>query len=92
MKVKLLHKIRSYAESLIIRKLFKFTTNNGIVVGLSYVSGYGWAFDWMMGERLDYHSDRDNITSVVARKAWKHSERDKWMAKLRKTRKGKVEK
>lgn len=92
MKTKLLHKIRSYAASLISSKLFKFTTKNGIVVGLSYASGHGWAFGWMMGKRLDYHSDRDKIISVVARKAWEHSERDKWMAKLRKTRKGKVEK
>jgi len=90
MKVKLLRKVRAYARLLILDKLVKFTTTDGEVTSLSFTKGYGWAFEWMFRQRLDYYADHAKIVSTVARKAWEHGERDRWMAKLRKTKKGKV--
>ena len=90
MKVKLLRKVRSYARWLIKNKLYGFTTTWGEVTGLSYSVEYKWAFFWMLDQRLDYHADQAKIVSTVSRKAWKHGERDRWVAKLRKPKKGEV--
>ena len=90
MKVKLLRKVRSRARWLINNKLYKFETTWGEVTGLSYSAEYRWAFDWMFGQRLNYSTDQSKIVSTVSRKAWKHGERDWWVAKLRKLKKGEV--
>ena len=90
MKVKLLRKVRSYARWLIKNKLYRFTTTWGEVTGLSYSTEYEWAFYWMFEQRLDYYADQSKIVSTVSRKAWKHGERDRWVAKLRKPKKGEV--
>ena len=90
MKVKLLRKMRSYARWLIVKKLHRFETTWGKVTCISYSPEYKWAFDWMFGQWLDYHADRSKIVSKVSRKAWKHGERDRWVAKLRKPKKGEV--
>ena len=58
MRVKLLRKVRKYAEWLIDNNLRNFKTVNGRVVQLSYPHCYRWAFHWMFGERWDYHADR----------------------------------
>ena len=83
MKTKLLRKLRREARWIIDAKLFKFTTTNGEVTGLSYDHDYKWALAWMFRERLDYYEDRAKIVSVVTRLAWKYHNREFWQRKLR---------
>lgn len=84
MRTRLLKKVRRYAETLFDTKLARFKTDNGRVTGISYVHEFGWAFHWLLGERLDYHADMEKIVCNIARIAWDKFLRDKWTRKLRK--------
>ena len=83
MRTKLLKKVRRYAMCLFDTKLTRFKTENGRVTGISYVHEFGWAFSWLIGKRLDYHSDVARIVCTVAHIAWDKFLRDKWTRKLR---------
>lgn len=84
MQTKLLKKVRRYAENLLENDLTRFETENGRVTGISYTHEFRWAFYWLLGERLDYHADREKIVCTIARIAWDKFLRDKWTRKLRK--------
>jgi hypothetical protein len=84
MRTRLLKKVRRYAEALFDTKLTRFKTENGRVTGISYVHEFKWAFYWLLGERLDYHDDREKIVCIIARIAWDRFLRDKWTRKMRK--------
>lgn len=80
---RLLGKIRSEAKTILILRLHKFETTNGEVTGIGHPTEYGWAFKWMLGERLDYEKDRAEIICKIARLLWKREKREYWRKKLR---------
>ena len=91
MKTRLLKKVRKVARRIFKNKLRRFETTWGRVCGISFAHGYAWAFDWLMGERLDYYEDMDKIIAKIARLLWKREEREYWRRRLL-IKKGKVAK
>lgn len=86
MKVKLLRKVRRRAEYIFYDRIFRFTTTNGRVTGLSYDLDYEWAIEWMFDERLDYQKDAKKIIRKISHLLWEHSAREYWTGKLKKVR------
>ena len=82
MKTRLLKKVRNKARGILEDKLWRFKTSWGRVHGISFAHGYAWAFDWLMGERLDYYEDMDKIIAKIARLLWKREEREYWRRRL----------
>ena len=81
--VALLGKIRDEAAHILDFKLKEFSTTNGEVTSITNPIEYGWAFDWMLNERLDLVKDRQKIVSKIARMLWKREKREHWTKKLR---------
>lgn len=81
--VALLGKIRDEAAHILDFKLKEFSTTNGEVTSITNPIVYGWAFDWMLNERLDLVKDRQKIVSKIARMLWKREKREYWTKKLR---------
>ena len=85
MKTRLLKKIRAQARIIFNYKLDSMRQCWGKVVGIAWHGDYGWAFEWMMGKRLDYNKDKQKIIYEIARRLWKRKGREYWQRKLRPT-------